>query len=47
MTDLSTLIPAGTNSVAFDEGVIATTAGPAITNMTPSGRLLPRWTTWT
>ena len=41
MRSLRSLLPPGSNSVAFDQGFIATAAGPAITNMTPSGRLLP------
>jgi hypothetical protein len=39
MTDLETLIPTGQDVVAFDQGFIARTAGPAITNMTPQRRM--------
>lgn len=39
--NLRTLIPAGTNSVAYDGGFIANFGGPSITNMTPSGPVLP------
>jgi hypothetical protein len=34
--NLRSLIPAGTNSVAFDGGFIGNFGGPSITNMTPS-----------
>lgn len=36
MRSLASLVPAGTNSVAFDAGYIAITGGPRITNMTPA-----------
>ena len=36
MRSLASLIPAGTNSVAYDGGFIAATGGPRITNMTPA-----------
>jgi hypothetical protein len=39
--NLRSLIPAGTNSVAFDGGFIANFGGPAITNMTPSVAVTP------
>ena len=39
--NLQTLIPAGTNSVAFDGGFIGNLGGPAITNMTPSVAVTP------
>ena len=39
--NLRSLIPAGTNSVAFDGGFIANFGGPAITNMTPSLAVTP------
>lgn len=41
MVNLRSLIPAGTNSVAFDGGYIANFAGPSITNMTPSVTVTP------
>jgi hypothetical protein len=39
--NLRSLIPAGTNSVAFDGGFIANFGGPSITNMTPSVAVTP------
>ena len=41
MVNLQSLLPAGTNSVAFDGGFIANFAGPSITNMTPSVAVRP------
>ncbi len=41
MVNLRSLIPDGTNSVAFDGGFIANYAGPSITNMTPSMGVTP------
>ncbi len=39
--NLRSLIPTGTNSVAFDGGFIANFGGPSITNMTPSVAVTP------
>ena len=39
--NLRSLIPAGTNSVAYDGGFIANFGGPSITNMTPSVAVTP------
>ena len=39
--NLRSLIPAGTNSVAFDSGFIGNFGGPSITNMTPSVAVTP------
>jgi hypothetical protein len=39
--NLRSLIPAGTNSVAYDGGFIANFGGPSITNMTPSLAVTP------
>lgn len=41
MVNLQSLIPAGTNSVAFDGGFLANFGGPSITNMTPSVAVTP------
>jgi hypothetical protein len=41
MVNLRSLIPAGTNSVAFDGGFIANFGGPSIANMTPSVAVTP------
>ena len=41
MKRLNDLIPAGTNSVAFDGGFLVNDGGPRITNMTPSVALTP------
>jgi hypothetical protein len=41
MTHLNALIPDGRNSVAFGDGIIATTAGAAVTSCVPAGRVLP------
>ena len=41
MVDLKTLIPSGSNSVAFDGGYIGNFGGPAITNLTPSLAVIP------
>jgi regulation of enolase protein 1 (concanavalin A-like superfamily) len=38
---LNSLIPSGTNSVAFEAGFIALSGGPLITNMTPSVAVTP------
>ena len=41
MVNLRSLIPDGTNSVAFDGGFIANYGGPSITNMSPSVAVTP------
>ena len=41
MRSLRSLIPPGTNSVAFDGGFLANFGGPSITNMTPSVAVTP------
>ena len=41
MRSLASLIPAGTNSTLFGEGVVALTGGPKITNMVPTTTLRP------
>jgi hypothetical protein len=41
MTHLNALIPAGRNAVAFGDGILATTAGAAVTSCVPTGRVLP------
>ena len=41
MKRLNDLIPAGTNSVAFDGGFLVNDGGPRITNMTPSVAVTP------
>jgi hypothetical protein len=41
MVNLRSLIPTGTNSVAFDGGFIANYGGPSITNLTPAVAVTP------
>lgn len=41
MRSLRSLIPAGSNSVPFDAGFIASTGGPRVTNLTPSVTVVP------